>query len=81
MDSSQTYVLIVVMALAVVGVLLILSNKMQKNRRISPLASVAFSLIVAGIVFGENRILGYSLMGLGVGFSLLDMFMNKKKRS
>lgn len=39
----------------------------------TPLASSAFTFVFAGILFGENRLIGYSLMGVGIILALIDM--------
>jgi hypothetical protein len=54
----------VIVVLAVIAVLLFVMR--GRGGRISPLAGVALAFITAGIVFGENRPVGYGLMGTGV---------------
>jgi hypothetical protein len=53
----------VIVVLAVIAVLLFVMR--GRSGRISPLADVARAFITAGVVFGENRPVGYGLMGTG----------------
>lgn len=75
MTSSQMYVAVVILFLA----LAFISIKNSKPKRLSVLASIAFGLIVAGIVFGENRSISYSLFAVGIILSAVDAYMKSKK--
>ena len=55
-----------------------LEEKGQRSR-LTPLASLAFAFIVSGILFGEERIIGYSLMGVGVVLAIVDIIIRAKK--
>jgi hypothetical protein len=37
-------------------------------------------LIIAGVIFGENRLLGYGLMGIGVAVAVLDIYSRAKAK-
>ena len=69
---SQLYVAIALVVLAIVAVLVVRANKSRKQR-LSKIAALAFFLIIAGIVFGENHLIGYSLIGSGVVLALVDI--------
>jgi len=69
----QFFVVVVLIALAVVAFLVIKTNKVRKQKRITKLAALAFFLIIAGIVFGESRLFGYTLIGGGVILALIDI--------
>ena len=75
MTPSQLYVAVVVLFLALVFI----SIKNSKPKRLSVLTSIAFGLIVAGIVFGENRSISYSLLAVGIILSAIDAYMKSKK--
>jgi uncharacterized membrane protein YgdD (TMEM256/DUF423 family) len=79
MTSSQIYVLVGIIALAGIMVILALTRK-KIGRPLSPLAGLAFGFIIAGMIFGENRIIGYSLMGFGVVLAVIDMVKKLKVR-
>jgi uncharacterized membrane protein len=72
MDISGLYIVLSVFVLLVI-VLLVFFTGNEKNR-LTTLASLAFAFVLAGIIFGENRAIGYSLMGIGMVFALIDIF-------
>jgi hypothetical protein len=76
---SQIYIIIAIVTLAVIAGLLIFTKRIQPESKLSPLAGLAVASMVAGIVFGENRLIGYSLMGLGVLIALIDIIKKLKK--
>jgi uncharacterized membrane protein len=78
MNISQIYIAISIGVLAVVAILVFFAGKNNKEKRLTPLASFAFAFTLAGIVFGENRFIGYGLMGVGVLLAIVDIF-NKVK--
>lgn len=49
------------------------------TRRLSALGAVAVAFVVAGIVFGEPRALGYGLMVVGVILSVVDMARRRRR--
>jgi drug/metabolite transporter (DMT)-like permease len=82
MSKNQLFILIAIGALALIAGLLIYSRSQRKETTVlTPLTALAFGCIVAGIVFGEERWLGYSLMGLGVILSIVDVIIKIKKRN
>lgn len=77
MNSSQVYILISVIVLAVIMVILIMTKKrMQKPP--SRLTAFAFIFIMAGIIFGDDRLIGYSLIGVGVILAIIDIVKKLK---
>jgi hypothetical protein len=79
MDQSQLYMLVAGISLAAIVILLFLKNKNVRNKKLSGLASTAFGCILTGILFGDNRLLGYSLIGVGVILSVIDTYNPKRK--
>jgi len=77
MDISGLYIVLSVFVLLVI-VLLVFFTGNEKNR-LTTLASLAFVFVLAGIFFGENRAIGYSLMGIGMVFALIDIFRRSGK--
>ncbi len=80
MISSQISVLIAVIVLAVIAVLSVLIRK-KAPEKLSPLTTVAFVLIIAGILFGDmgGRAVSYPFMGAGVILAIIDMILKLKK--
>lgn len=73
MDARPVFLTIAaVAALGLVLYAFVPSWRERARRRLTPLAAVAFACVVAGIVFGEARWLGYSLIGTGVALAVLD---------
>jgi hypothetical protein len=79
MEVSQIYVLISIIILLIVIVLLILVKGNKKQKLLTPLAGIAFAFILAGIIFGDNKLIGYSLLGFGVLLAVIDMIIELKK--
>jgi hypothetical protein len=79
MLNSLPYIIISILALALVVVLVFAVRRKPRQNRLSPLSSLAFGCIIAGILFGENRILGYGLLGLGVIVAVVDIFLQEKR--
>jgi len=80
MDPSQIYIAISIIVLAVIALLVFFMNKNKKDKKLSPLAGLAFAFVLAGIVFGDDRIIGYGLMGIGVVLAVIDMILKSKKK-
>ncbi len=79
MTISQMYITLAIIVLAVIALLVFVVGRKGTGRRLTPLASFAFAFVLAGLLFGENRIIGYGLMGTGVLLALVDIF-NKSRR-
>lgn len=82
MDASQIYVLIGIVVLAIIAVLVFFVNKKKnkKHEKLSPLVGIAFGFMIAGIVFGgDDRLIGYSLIGIGIILAIWDMIRKSKK--
>jgi hypothetical protein len=66
MDTSQVSIIISIVVLAIIAFLLYITNRKELKWGISKRAALAFAFIIAGIIFGENRLVGYGLIGVGV---------------
>ena len=80
MNISQMYIIVAVVVLAVIALLVFVLGKKSKEKRLTPLASFAFAFVLAGILFGENRLIGYGLMGVGVILAIVDIFNKSRKK-
>jgi len=78
MLTSQAYIAISIVVLAVIAVLVFFVAKKRQQNRLTPLAGVAFGFILAGIFFGDDRMIGYGLMGIGVILAVIDIVRRLK---
>jgi hypothetical protein len=76
---AQIYIIIAIAALAIIAGLLVFTKRISPKSKLSPLAGLAFVFIIAGIIFGESRLVGYSLMGVGLALALFDIIKKLKK--
>ena len=81
MNIAQIYIAVALIVLAVIAVLVFFVSKTKSEKKLTPLIGLAFGFIVAGIVFGEDRLIGYSLMGVGVILAIIDSLIVKKLMS
>ena len=79
MVSAQIYIIIAIVVLAIIALPVFFVKKDKKAKKITPLAGLAFGFIIAGIVFGEDRLIGYGLMGIGVILAVIDIMKERKK--
>ena len=74
MDASQVYIIISIVVLAVIALLLFITGRNKQKRGLSKLAALAFAFIIAGILLGENHLVGYTLLGIGVLLAIIDIY-------
>lgn len=83
MNPSQTYILISIVVLVAIALLFFWAGTRRKGgrpgRRLTPLAGIAFAFILAGLLFGSNRLVGYSLLGVGVILAVVDIVRSMRK--
>lgn len=79
MNISQIWIAVSIVVLAVIALVLFLLNKNRRDKRLTPLASLAFGFVLAGILFSEDRLIGYGLMGVGVLLAVIDAFRQRNK--
>jgi uncharacterized membrane protein len=79
MSASTGYIVLSIAVLVVVAVLVFAVRKGKRENQLTPLASLAFAFVVAGIVFGDDRLIGYGLMGVGVILAIVDIVNRSRK--
>lgn len=79
MEASQIYILISIAVLLVIVILVFFIKKDKKEKRLTPLAGIAFAFVLAAIIFGDSRLAGYSLIGIGVLLAVIDIVKKLKK--
>lgn len=80
MTTSLAFVAISIAVLAVIAILVFFIRGKKAENRITPLASVAFAFVLAGILFGEDRLVGYGLMGIGVILAVADILNRSRSK-
>lgn len=76
MDASQIYILISIVGFLIITVVMIFvrrEGEAKSKKIITPLTSLAFGFVLTGIIFSPIRLVGYSLMGIGIVFAIVDM--------
>ena len=76
---ESLWIAISIIALIVIVVLLLMARGKQYPRP-SNLAILGMSLVVLGIIFGDDRLIGYSFIGVGILLSAIDAIRNRKKQ-
>lgn len=77
MVITQIYILIVIVSLAVVAITAVLITG-KKHKPISKLGALSFSLVIAGIIFNNDRLIGYGLISAGLILSVIDIIKKSK---
>jgi hypothetical protein len=80
MTMSLAFIIVSIVVLAVIAVLVFLVRGKRAQNRITPLAGVAFAFVLAGILFGEDRLIGYGLMGIGVILAVVDILNRSRNK-
>ncbi|HUX56279.1 MAG TPA: hypothetical protein VMV77_04850 [Bacteroidales bacterium] len=74
------WIAISIIALVVIVVLLLISRRKGKQLlNPSNLFILGISCVVLGIIFGDERLIGYSFIGVGVLLSVIDAIRNRKQ--
>ena len=80
MNPSQIYIAISIVVLAIIALLVFFVNKNKKDKKLTPLTSLAFGFIIVGIIFGYSGLVSYSLMGTGVVLAVIDITLKLKRK-
>jgi len=77
---EPVWIAISITALVVIVVLLLISRRKGKQLlNPSNLLILGMSFVVLGIIFGDDRLIGYSFIGVGVLLSVIDAIRNRKQ--
>ena len=80
MEPSQIYIAVAIIVLALIALALFFIARKKGSYKLTPLAGIAFGFVIAGIIFGENRLIGYSLLGIGVTLAIIDVIMKSREK-
>jgi hypothetical protein len=79
MNTASIYFSIAIVAgLAIILNLVFVYNKEGKG--LSRLAGLAFAFVIAGIFLGGERLIGYSLLGVGLILAIIDIIQKGKTK-
>lgn len=79
MNPLQIYIAITILVLAIIALLVFFVKADKKEKTLTPLAGLAFGFVLAGALFaGDHRLIGYSLLGVGVILAIIDLKRNVK---
>ena len=81
MQASQIYILISIVVLLIISFIIFFIRKNRKQKPRTPLTGLAFGFIIAGIIFGDNRLRGYSLIGIGILLTVIDIIIKLKSKN
>lgn len=80
MSVGSAYLAAALAVLAILLAVLVLVPRARRGpARLTPLGGLAFAFVVAGIVFGESRLLGYGLLAVGVALAVADIVRRYRK--
>lgn len=74
---AEIYIAIALITLVIIAILVFYVRK-KPRKQPSKLAWFAFVFILAGIIFGDDLLIGYSLMGVGVILAIVDIIKNHR---
>jgi len=64
--------------LAIIAGVIFFIPKKRKGKKLTPLAGLSFGIILAGLFFGGERAIGYSLIAAGVILAVIDIIRKLK---
>lgn len=78
MNMTLPYIVISVGSLLILAMLAYATVKSGRPKRLTPLAGLAFAFVLAGVLFGEERLIGYGLIAVGVVLALIDIWRKSR---
>jgi peptidoglycan/LPS O-acetylase OafA/YrhL len=75
MTVENIYIIFSLLVLFLLVGMFVLGSRYKKDKKLSPLAGLASAFIVAGVFFGNNRIVGFSMLAAGVVLAVGDIIV------
>ena len=69
---DQTWLIVGIAIAIVLLAVVFLTRKKKRTNKDNALVTLGIALVVLGIVFGDDRLLGYSFIGVGVLLSIIS---------
>jgi hypothetical protein len=79
MSTSVAFIGVSIAVLAIIAILVFSVSRGRRETKLTPLAGLAFGFVLAGIFFGDDRLIGYGLMGIGVVLAIVDIYNRSRK--
>jgi hypothetical protein len=80
MGTSSIFVIVAIVALAIIFIFNFLISPGKRKSKLTPLASLAFVFIIAGIFLGEKGTIGYGAFTFGILLAVIDIILKTRKR-
>jgi EamA domain-containing membrane protein RarD len=80
MNLTPLYIVISIAVLLIIAIIFFFVNK-KKPEKLSKLASLSFIFVIAGVIFGDERLISYSLIGIGIILAVIDIVIKHKKKA
>jgi hypothetical protein len=77
-NAPAIYIAISIVALVIIAFIVFFTRRKKEEKLYSKLAMLGMKLVVLGIIFGDDRLVGYSFIGAGVLLSVIDIIRNLK---
>lgn len=78
-ETSQIYILIAVVALLIIAIVIFFVRKDKRREPLTPLAGFSLMFVLTGVMFGDDRLVAYSLMGTGILLAIIDIIIKRRK--
>ena len=79
MEVSQIYILISILALLIIAIVLFFVRGKKTGKPVSTLGGLGLIFVLSGIIFSDNRLIGYILIGIGILLAIIDIIKKKRK--
>jgi len=80
MPAGTIFLVLSILALVTIVAFVFLSKRASERQRLSPLTGIAFAFIISGMLFEDNRLIGYILLGVGIIFAVADIIVKAQKK-
>ncbi len=81
MSPALTFIFVSAAVLGIaIACLVFFANLQRSESRLTRLTSLALAFVLAGLLFGGNKFVGYSLIGIGALFAFTEM-LSKARRA
>lgn len=81
MSSSQIYIGISILIMVLIAALVFAVKRGRETKKLTPLTELSFGFVLAGLLFGGYRVLGYCLLGVGVGLAVYDLIVYRRRQN